>query len=124
MNIINLKCKVCPVGCNLTIKKDPSDPNLYLVEGNQCARGQDYGIKEILEPSRIITSRVLLDNGPMSRIPVKTNDIIPHELIDQCMEIIKEIRVSAPINKGDIIIENILQTGVDLVAARKVNSLK
>ena len=124
MDIINKKCKVCPVGCELKVIKDESQPSSYIVEGNQCGRGSDYGIKEVLEPSRIITSRVLLDKGPMSRIPVKTNDIIPHELIDQCMEIIKETRVSAPVNKGDIIIKNILETGVDVVAARKVNSLE
>ncbi len=59
----------------------------------------------------------------MSRLPVKTNDIIPHELVDQCMEIIKETRISAPVNKGDIVIRNILELGVDVVAARKVNSL-
>lgn len=124
MDIINMKCKVCPVGCDLIIIKDESQPSSYIVEGNQCGRGEDYGIKEVLEPSRIITSRVLLDNGPMSRLPVKTSDIIPHELVDKCMEIIKETRISAPVNKGDIIIENILETGVDLIAARKVNSLK
>ena len=124
LNIIDKKCKVCPVGCQLQIIKDDSQPSSYIVEGNQCGRGSDYGIKEVLHPSRIITSRVLLDNGPMSRLPVKSNDIIPHELIDQCMEIIKETRVSAPVNKDDILIKNILDTGVDIVAARKVNSLK
>ena len=124
MGIINMKCKVCPVGCDLKIITGESQPSSYIVEGNQCGRGRDYGIKEVLEPSRIITSRVLLDNGPMSRLPVKTSDIIPHELVDKCMEIIKETRVSAPVSKGDIIIKNILETGVDLIAARKVNSLK
>ena len=124
MNIINMKCKVCPVGCDLKIIKDESDTDLYIVEGNQCGRGKDYGIKEVLQPSRMITSRVLLENGPMSRLPVRTSDIIPHELVDRCMEIIKETRVSAPVNKGDIIIKDILETGVDVIAARKVNSLK
>lgn len=124
MNIINMKCKVCPVGCDLKIIKDESQPSSFTVEGNQCGRGKDYGIKEMLEPSRILTSRVLLQNGPMSRLPVKTNDIIPHELVDECMEIIKETKVSAPVNKGDIIIKDILGSGVDLIAARKVNSLK
>lgn len=121
---MNKKCRVCPVGCNLKIIKDELNPSSYVVEGNQCGRGSVYGIKEILEPSRIITSRVLLDNGPMSRLPVKTNGIIPHELVDKCMDIIKETRVSAPINKGDIIIKNILGTGADLIATRKVNNLK
>lgn len=124
MSIINKKCKVCPVGCDLKIFKDESKSSSYIVEGNRCGRGQSYGVKEILEPSRVITSRVLLKNGPMSRMPVKTNGIVPEELVDECMEIIRETTVTAPVNRGDIIIKNILDTGVDLIAARKVNSLK
>jgi CxxC motif-containing protein len=123
MTIINKKCKVCPVGCSLKIIRDESDPVSYRVEGNSCGRGSDYGIKEVLSPSRVITSRVILKNGPMSRLPVKTNGIIPENLVDKCLEIIKTTIVSAPVNTGDIIIHNILNTGVDLVAARKVNSL-
>ena len=123
MNITHKKCSVCPVGCDLNIIKDKSDHSLYKVEGNRCGRGQGYGIKTILEPSRVLTSRALLKDGPMSRVPVKTNGVIPEYLVDQCMEIIKTTVVSAPINTGDIIIKNILDTGVDLIAARKVNKL-
>ena len=75
------------------------------------------------EPSRILTSRVLLENGPMSRLPVKTTGIIPEDLVDQCMEIIKVTKVSAPVKKGQVIIKDILGTGVDVVAARRVNKL-
>ncbi|NLK44348.1 MAG: DUF1667 domain-containing protein [Tissierellia bacterium] len=121
--IVEKKCKVCPVGCNLVIKKDSSNPSNYTVEGNRCNRGLEFGIKEMKEPSRILTSRVLLENGPMSRLPVKTTGIIPEELVDQCMEIIKVTKVSAPVKKDQVIIKDILGTGVDVVAARKVNRL-
>lgn len=120
---IEKKCKVCPVGCNLIIKKDSSNPTNYIIEGNRCNRGQEFGIKEMKEPSRILTSRVLLENGPMSRLPVKTTGIIPEDLVDECMEIIKVTRVSAPVKRGQVIIKDILGTGVDVVAARKVNKL-
>lgn len=123
MNIIEKKCKVCPVGCNLKIIKDTTLDSEYSVEGNRCNRGKEYGVNEILEPSRVLTSRVLLNNGPMGRLPVKTNGVIPENLVDECMEIIKVTEVSAPVEKGDIIIENILGTGVDVVAARRVNRL-
>ncbi|NLV88881.1 MAG: DUF1667 domain-containing protein [Tissierellia bacterium] len=121
--IVEKKCKVCPVGCNLVIKKDNSNPSAYIVEGNRCNRGKEFGIKEMEEPSRILTSRVLLENGPMSRLPVKTTGIIPEDLVDQCMEIIKVTKVSAPVKKGQVIIKDILGTGVDVVAARRVNKL-
>lgn len=122
MNIIIKKCKVCPIGCELKIIQDTNNSS-YSVEGNRCNRGKEYGINEVTMPSRILTSRVLLKNGPMSRLPVKTNGIIPESLVDECMEIIKVTEISAPVEKGSIIIKNILDTGIDVVAARKVNSL-
>jgi len=121
--IMEIKCKVCPVGCNLVIKNDDKNPSNYIVEGNRCNRGWEFGIKEVKEPSRVLTSRVLLENGPMGRLPVKTTGIIPKELVDECMEIIKSTKVSAPVERGQIIIKNILGTGVDVVAARKVNKI-
>ncbi|HEY8362853.1 MAG TPA: DUF1667 domain-containing protein [Tissierellaceae bacterium] len=118
--VIERKCKVCPIGCNLIIKK--ADNN-YIVEGNRCNRGKEFGIKEVTEPSRILTSRVMLENGPMSMLPVKTTGVIPKELVDECMEIIRSTKVSAPVKNGQVIIKNILGTGVDVVATRKVNKL-
>ena len=124
MNTINKKCKVCPVGCDLRVIEDKTKASLYTVEGNRCNRGRDYAIQEITQPSRVLTSRVLLKNGPMGRLPVKTNGIIPENLVDKCMKIIQITEVIAPVEKDQIIIANILDTGVDVVAARKVNSLQ
>lgn len=123
MNTTNIKCEVCPIGCELIITKDEINPSKSKIEGNKCNRGKEYALKEILEPSRILTSRVLLEHGPMSRLPVKTSGVIPSNLVDKTMELIRETKVAAPIVKGDIIIKNILDTGVDLIAARKVNRL-
>ena len=120
---MNKTCKVCPISCNLEIIEDTKAKDGYRVSGNKCGRGSEYAIKEILEPSRVITSRVILKNGPMSRVPVKTNGVIAANLIDEAMELIKSTAVSAPLKKGDIIIENLLNTGVDLIAARRVNKL-
>lgn len=121
--IIEKKCKVCPIGCNLIIKKDNNDPANFIVEGNRCNRGKEFGIKEVTEPSRVLTSRILLENGTISWLPVKTTGVIPKELVDECMEIIKSTKVAAPVKNGQVIIKNILGTGVDVVAARKVNKL-
>lgn len=122
MNIINKKCRVCPIGCELKIIKNEQQSS-YSVEGNKCNRGKEYGINEVSQPSRMLTSRVLLKNGPMSRLPVKTNGIVPESLVDKCMEIIRTTEVSAPVEKDQIIIKNIFDTGIDVVAARKVNHL-
>ncbi|GMG96420.1 DUF1667 domain-containing protein [Tepidimicrobium xylanilyticum] len=115
-----IKCKACPVGCELTIYKDQLSPTEYTVEGNSCGRGIEFGIKEVTEPSRVLTGRVLLKNAAMKHLPVKTTGVIPKDKIDDCLEILKTTEVTAPIKKGDLIIENILGLGVDVIAARRV----
>lgn len=119
MGKIIKKCKVCPIGCKLIITENKSAPFGYSVEGNSCNRGRDFGIQEVTEPSRVLTGRVLLKNGAMSRLPVKTTGIIPENKVDECMKIFNSTEVSAPIKRGDIIIKNILGLGVDVIAARK-----
>lgn len=117
-NIIK-KCKACPIGCELTIIKDKSTTSGYIVEGNSCGRGAEFGLKEVIEPSRILTGRVLLKNGAIKHLPVKTTGVIPKDKVDEVMKIFYSTEVSAPIKRGDVIIENILGLGVDVVAARK-----
>lgn len=115
-----IQCKVCNLGCRLTINKVDEE---YIIEGNKCNRGLEFGTKEAIEPSRVLTGRSLLKYGSMGRIPVKTSDVIPSHLVNQVMEIIITTEVTAPVNKGDIIIKDILDTGVDVVAQRKVSSI-
>lgn len=119
MDKMEIRCKVCNLGCRLTINKLGEE---YVIDGNKCNRGLEFGVKEAKEPSRVLTGRALLKNGSMGRIPVKTSDVIPSELVTQVMEIIRATEVIAPLNKGDIIIKNILDTGVDVIAQRKVSS--
>lgn len=119
MTSIIKKCKVCPIGCELIITENKSAPSGYSVEGNSCNRGRDFGIQEVTEPSRALTGRVLLKNGAMSRLPVKTTGVIPKDKVDECMKIFNSTEVSAPIKRGDIIIKNILGLGIDVIAARK-----
>lgn len=119
MDKIQINCKVCQVACELIVKKDSLEISGYSVKGNKCNRGKDFGIKQVTEPSRILTGRVLLKNGAMSRLPVKTTGVVPQSKIDSCMEIFNSTETTAPIKRGDLIIENILGLGVDVVSARK-----
>lgn len=114
-----VKCKACPIGWELIITKNESSSTGYTVEGNNCNSGREFGIKEVTEPSRILTGRVILKDGVLNRLPVKTTGIVPRDKIDECMKIINSTEVTAPIKKGDIIIKNILGLGIDVVAARK-----
>ncbi|RKD32552.1 DUF1667 domain-containing protein [Thermohalobacter berrensis] len=111
-------CIVCPVGCHIEVIEDKNDPSGYIVKGNKCKRGKEYGIKEVTNPTRIVTSTVKVNNAHLCRLPVKTNNPIPKEKISECMKEINKVEVNAPVEVGEVIIRNVLGTGVDVVATR------
>lgn len=113
-----LICIGCPMGCVLEVKIE--DKKVIEVKGNSCIKGVAYAEKECTDPRRIVTSTVEVDNGELAVVSVKTEGDIPKEKIKQCMECLKGVKVKAPINVGDIIIENVTDTGINVVATKVV----
>ena len=111
-----LICIVCPMGCHLEVDID----NDYSVTGNQCKRGIIYGKKELTNPTRTVTSTVKISDGLHDRLPVKTDKEIDKKLIFKVLEELENISVTAPIKVGSIIIKNILDTEVNIVASRSM----
>ena len=107
-------CINCPLGCHLTV--DDSDKNNVKVTGNTCKRGETYGINEVLHPKRMVTSSIYVLNGKNPVVSCKTKDAIPKELIFDSLNVLKETKVEAPVKIGDVLVKNILNTGVDIVA--------
>ncbi|NME36181.1 MULTISPECIES: DUF1667 domain-containing protein [Fusobacterium] len=106
-------CIVCPMGCHLTIDTETLD-----VKGNTCPRGAEYAKEELVAPKRVITSTVRITGGLHHRLPVKTNGAIPKDLNFKCMEELAKVELKSPVKVGDIVIKNVLNTGVDIVACR------
>ncbi len=113
-----LICICCPKGCHLKV-----DTKANKVSGNGCIRGIEYGINEVTNPVRVITSTVKIENGELPVVPVKTNAPIPKMLNFKCMEEINKVTMSAPVKIGDIVIENLLGTGVDIVITRNIKRI-
>ena len=109
-----LICIVCPKGCHLMIDEDMN------VTGNGCLRGVKYGVDELINPTRIVTSTVVILNGEVSRLPVATSKPIPKSKIMEVMEEINKVKIQAPVYVKEVIIPNILGLEVDIVATRDV----
>ncbi len=118
-----LVCIVCPRGCRLTLIPDETSKGGYKVIGSGCNRGVDYGIKELTNPTRVLTSTVKIKGAAMRRLPVRTKGDIPKGKVFECMELLNHIEVCAPIKVGDIIVKNILDTGVDLIASKSMDEV-
>ena len=108
-------CICCPKGCHLKVNISENK-----VCGNSCKRGGEYGISELTNPERIITTTVKVNFGDLYVVPVKTKKAISKNLNFKCIEVLNNIEVNAPINIGDVVYENILETGVDIVACRNI----
>ncbi|MGG7057037.1 DUF1667 domain-containing protein [Clostridium tertium] len=108
-----LICICCPMGCHLKVNIEENK-----VTGNGCKRGINYGLSELTNPVRVITTTVKVKDGENILLPVKTKGEIPKGLIFKCMEELRNIEVTAPIKIGDIIVSNILNTGIDIVSCR------
>ncbi|NBG88287.1 DUF1667 domain-containing protein [Isachenkonia alkalipeptolytica] len=116
-------CIVCPVGCHIEVVKDGQSEEGYTVSGNQCLRGKVYGVKEMTNPTRVLTTTVKITEGSLPRLPVTTKGAIPKELMMEAMEAINRVEVNAPATVGQVIIKNLLDTGVDLVATRSMEEV-
>jgi CxxC motif-containing protein len=120
MEVKDMICIVCPLGCKLKVIKNDTSQMGYDVEGNKCFRGADYGIKEMTNPTRALTTTVIISDASVKRLPVRTSGTIPKHLIKQAMELINKAEAKAPIKVGQVIIKNILDTGVDIIASRSI----
>ena len=114
-----LICIGCPMGCPLVVKI--KDGEVQSVEGNTCKRGAIYGKKEVTNPTRIVTTTVRVSGGTENAVSVKTKEDIPKSKIFDCICELKEVIVQAPVQIGDIILHNVAETGVDIVATKNIS---
>lgn len=114
MKIRELTCINCPLGCQLKVEMNGDE--IISVSGNTCKRGEVYARKEVVSPTRTVTSTVSVEGGVHPVVPVKTKGDIPKSEIFDCMKEINKVSVCAPVHIGDVIIKNVLGSGVDVVA--------
>lgn len=120
MDTQQLVCISCPMGCRLTLEKDDNAADGYKVTGNICKRGVAYAIKEVTAPTRMVTSTVKIVGGALPRLPVRTEQAIPKGQIKACMAIINGLSVTSPVYMGQVLVADILGTGVNLIASRSL----
>lgn len=120
-NYVELTCIGCPLGCNLNVEMIGTE--IIDVTGYSCKRGKEYAQKELTNPTRIVTSVVRVNGGNMSVVSVKTENDIPKCKIQECIKALKNVEIDAPIKIGDILVKNVANTGVNIVATRNIRKV-
>jgi CxxC motif-containing protein len=80
----------------------------------------DYAKQEIFDPRRMVASTVRVKNGYHPLVPVYTEKPVPKPKIMDVLAEIRQVEVEAPISIKDVIIENVLDTGINVVASRNL----
>ena len=114
MEKVNMICIICPKGCELTA--EIANGKVAAVHGNTCARGLTYAQNEIENPIRTLTSSVAVKHGVHPRVSVKTDREIPKGKMMECARALKGMEVEAPVRIGDVLIENVADTGSNIIA--------
>ncbi len=126
---VRITCVVCPVGCEIVARRPLGSGSgercaimqeTPVVEGFQCARGRRYAEEELFAPRRTLTTTVRVEAGSRPLVPVRTRDPIPKGLIPACTRALARVTVSAPVRAGQIVVRDILGTGMDVIATRDV----
>lgn len=107
-------CTICPMGCHITVKGEGD--NIESIEGYTCKLGLEHAKAEFSHPVRILTTTVKLDSETSPLLAVRSNKPVPKELLMDCMEEIKKVKVTPPVKRYDVIIKNICGCGADIVA--------
>ena len=117
----NLLCTSCPLGCQLEVEF--SENKIISVKGNNCKKGIEYAEKEIFHPERIVTTTVKISGAALFLLPVKTETSVPRELCFKVIESASKLQVRAPVKMGEVLIRDILKSGVNLVATRSLEKV-
>ena len=114
---VDMICISCPMGCHLEVT---GTGNEITVKNNKCSRGEIYGREELLAPKRVVTATCHIESEIISRIPVKTSGPLPRELIHPLLEVLYRTEFKSPVNRGDCMIGNFMDSGIDVVATKTI----
>ena len=122
---LQLNCTTCPSECLLTVDierdADGAVVEVRSVTGNSCPRGDTFAHQELTCPMRVLTTTAALSGGDEALLPVRTAEAIPLELHAQAMDLIRGLVVDAPIRMGDVVLDDLLDTGINLIASMDID---
>ncbi|MCJ7472297.1 MAG: DUF1667 domain-containing protein [Actinobacteria bacterium] len=118
----SINCIICPKSCRIQVRGSLKTGKKLQVSGQECSKGKKYAISEICDPRRIFTSTVAVRNGETKLVPVRTSKPIRKAEWKSGRDIIRGLRIAAPIGFGKVLIKDFTEKGIKLIAAREVKA--
>lgn len=115
-------CIMCPMGCDLRAEMEEATGEIS-VTGNTCPRGKEYAIQELTAPKRNIATSVLIEGAALPLVSVRLDKPIPREKIFPVMDEIKKVKLKAPVRIGQVVIENVLGLGSNVIVTKNADKI-
>ena len=87
----------------------------------ETPRGDKFAHQELTCPMRVLTTTVAVSGGEEALLPVRTAEAIPLALHAQAMDLIRGLVIDVPIHMGDVVLENLLDTNINLIASMDID---
>ena len=113
-------CITCPLGCEIAVRGEGKE--IQSIEGHQCKRGETYASDEFIAPMRIFTSSVRVTGANTPLVPVRSRSPIPKGMLLRCVAQLRDIELKAPVSLYDVVIPDILGSGIDIVTTAAANA--
>lgn len=113
----DIRCIICPTGCLVHVENINGE---LIIEGHSCKRGEEYAREEFVAPKRILTTTMRVEKGFLPLIPVRSNQPLPKDKLEDTLKEIAKTKIRAPIKMGDILIENVLGLDINIIASRNL----
>ena len=108
----DIRCIICPTGCLVHVENINGE---LIIEGHSCKRGEVYAKDEFIAPK---------ENGFLPLVPVRSDKPIPKDKLIETLKEIAKSQPNAPIKMGDILIENVLELNINIIASRDLIEIK
>jgi CxxC motif-containing protein len=111
-------CVTCPVGCEMDV--EVKDGEVLSIEGNRCAKGEEFVLQELREPMRILTTTVRINGAKWAMLPVRTDKPIPKRLFFEVVSELANLELQAPVKVSKVIMTDVADTGANVIASRNM----
>ncbi len=119
----SINCIICPKSCRIQVRGPVKAGKKLQVSGQECSKGKKYASLEICDPRRIFTSTAAVRNGEIKLVPVRSSKPIRKAEWKSGRDIIRGLRIAAPIGFGKVLMEDFTEEGIKLIAAREIKAL-
>ncbi len=111
-------CITCPKGCEVLVTIEGDE--IIDIKDYECNRGREYAILELTSPVRNFATSMIVEKGDMPIVSCRLSKSVSKDLMFDILDVIKKNSCVAPIHIGDVLIENVCESGADVIATRNI----